>query len=150
MNGAIPPLPQYAFMAWCLVKAQGQLYLYGFCNFLWLKGVCVKRSWVGEYWSEGVFHVIQLQLYDRQHHSANHWNPTPPTHFWANSQVPSPRQFWADGSHSCCSHPSWVVQCSACWHTTGYVQTYGEVNKWLTLVYLLCYSKRFNLFSFEF
>jgi hypothetical protein len=28
MRGAIPPLPQYAFMAWCLVKAQGQLYLY--------------------------------------------------------------------------------------------------------------------------
>jgi hypothetical protein len=26
--GAIPPLPQYAFMAWCSVKAQGQLYLY--------------------------------------------------------------------------------------------------------------------------
>jgi hypothetical protein len=25
MTGAIPPLPQYAFMAWCLVKAQGQL-----------------------------------------------------------------------------------------------------------------------------
>jgi len=28
MNGAIPPLPQYAVMAWGLVKAQGQLYLY--------------------------------------------------------------------------------------------------------------------------
>jgi hypothetical protein len=28
MSGAIPPLPQYAFLAWCLVKAQGQLYLY--------------------------------------------------------------------------------------------------------------------------
>jgi hypothetical protein len=28
MSGAKPPLPQYAFMAWCLVKAQGQLYLY--------------------------------------------------------------------------------------------------------------------------
>jgi hypothetical protein len=28
MSGAIPPLPQYAFMARCLVKAQGQLYLY--------------------------------------------------------------------------------------------------------------------------
>jgi hypothetical protein len=27
MRGAIPPLPQYAFMAWCLVKAQGQLYI---------------------------------------------------------------------------------------------------------------------------
>jgi hypothetical protein len=28
MRGAILPLPQYAFMAWCSVKAQGQLYLY--------------------------------------------------------------------------------------------------------------------------
>jgi hypothetical protein len=28
MSGAIPPLPQYAFMAWCLEKAQGQLYIY--------------------------------------------------------------------------------------------------------------------------
>jgi hypothetical protein len=24
MSGTIPPLPQYAFMAWCSVKAQGQ------------------------------------------------------------------------------------------------------------------------------
>jgi len=28
MSGALPSLHQYAFMAWCLVKAQGQLYLY--------------------------------------------------------------------------------------------------------------------------
>jgi hypothetical protein len=28
MRGAIPPLPHYAFMAWCPVAAQGQLYLY--------------------------------------------------------------------------------------------------------------------------
>jgi hypothetical protein len=27
MSVAIPPLPQYAFIAWCSVKAQGQLYL---------------------------------------------------------------------------------------------------------------------------
>jgi len=27
-SGAIPPRPLYAFMAWCSVKAQGQLYLY--------------------------------------------------------------------------------------------------------------------------
>jgi hypothetical protein len=27
MSGARPPLPQYTFMAWCLVEAQGQLYL---------------------------------------------------------------------------------------------------------------------------
>jgi hypothetical protein len=28
MSGAIPPLPEYAFMAWFSVKAQGQLYLH--------------------------------------------------------------------------------------------------------------------------
>jgi hypothetical protein len=28
MIGAIPPLPQHAFMDWCVVKAQGKLYLY--------------------------------------------------------------------------------------------------------------------------
>jgi len=28
MSGAIPPLPQYAFVAWCLLKAQGELYTY--------------------------------------------------------------------------------------------------------------------------
>jgi len=27
MRGAILPLMQYAFMTWCSVKAQGQLYL---------------------------------------------------------------------------------------------------------------------------
>jgi hypothetical protein len=26
MSGGIPPLPRYAFMAWCSLKAQGQLY----------------------------------------------------------------------------------------------------------------------------
>jgi hypothetical protein len=28
MSGVILPLPQYAFMAWCSVKGQEQLYLY--------------------------------------------------------------------------------------------------------------------------
>jgi len=28
MSGAIHPLPRYAFMAWSLVKAQGELYIY--------------------------------------------------------------------------------------------------------------------------
>jgi hypothetical protein len=28
MSGAVPPLPQYAFMTWCSAKAQGQLYIY--------------------------------------------------------------------------------------------------------------------------
>jgi hypothetical protein len=30
MSGAILLLPQYAFMAWCLVKAQGELHLFTF------------------------------------------------------------------------------------------------------------------------
>jgi len=30
MSGAIPPLPQYAVLAWCSVKVQGQLYLFTF------------------------------------------------------------------------------------------------------------------------
>jgi hypothetical protein len=33
MCGAIPPLPQYAFMAWCSVKAQGQFYLLIFSEY---------------------------------------------------------------------------------------------------------------------
>jgi hypothetical protein len=41
MLGAIPPLTQYAFVAWCPVKAQGKLYLY-----LTLKG------WVDGRWNE--------------------------------------------------------------------------------------------------
>jgi len=28
MSGTILPLSKHAFMAWCSVKAQGQLYLY--------------------------------------------------------------------------------------------------------------------------
>jgi len=28
MRGAVPLLPQYAFMPWCSVKAQGPLYFY--------------------------------------------------------------------------------------------------------------------------
>jgi hypothetical protein len=28
MSGTIHPFPEYAFMAWCSVKAQGKLYLY--------------------------------------------------------------------------------------------------------------------------
>jgi hypothetical protein len=40
MRGAIPPLPLYAFMAWCLVKKkQGQLYLY-----LFLKALTALRG----------------------------------------------------------------------------------------------------------
>jgi hypothetical protein len=41
MNGAILPLPQYPFMAWCLVKAEEQLYnlLYTFSFLILVTGV---------------------------------------------------------------------------------------------------------------
>jgi len=32
MRGTTPSLPQYAFVVWCSVKAQGQLYLLRFTN----------------------------------------------------------------------------------------------------------------------
>jgi len=32
MRVAVPPLTQYAFMTWCSVKAQGQLYIFTFLN----------------------------------------------------------------------------------------------------------------------
>jgi hypothetical protein len=42
MRGAIPPFPQYAFMAWCSVKAQGKLYLFYFIN---TQRTCGKYFW---------------------------------------------------------------------------------------------------------
>jgi hypothetical protein len=45
MSGAIPPLPQYVFMEWCLVKAQGKLYLYlvGLPHLLYARSENVKK-----------------------------------------------------------------------------------------------------------
>jgi hypothetical protein len=42
MSGAIPTLPQYASMAWCSVKAQGQLYVSQLHN--------MQRHFVREVW----------------------------------------------------------------------------------------------------
>jgi len=36
MHGAVPLLPHYAFMAWWLVKAQGELYFYLYLYFTYL------------------------------------------------------------------------------------------------------------------
>jgi hypothetical protein len=41
MSGVIHPLPQYALMAWCLAKAQGQLYLI----FSFLGSTAQLRPW---------------------------------------------------------------------------------------------------------
>jgi len=40
MGGAVPPLAQYGFMAWCSVKAQGHLYLH---LLYWLQS---RRGWI--------------------------------------------------------------------------------------------------------
>jgi hypothetical protein len=44
MSGVIHHLPQYAFMAWCLVKAQGQLYLYLLLGGSEFHSVCMHFS----------------------------------------------------------------------------------------------------------
>jgi len=44
MRGAVPPLPQYAFNAWCLVKAQGQLYLFTFTSTLLYSSITMYRA----------------------------------------------------------------------------------------------------------
>jgi hypothetical protein len=48
MRGTIPPLLQFAFMAWCSVKAQRQLYLY-----LWNISVCIVTGKGGD--DQGLF-----------------------------------------------------------------------------------------------
>jgi len=53
MSGAIHPVPQYAFMAWCLVKkAQGQLYFFFtlyLCTYSLLKGVTFEVLHLSSY-----------------------------------------------------------------------------------------------------
>jgi hypothetical protein len=45
MGGAVPPLPQCAFMAWCLVKAQGlYLYLYLIFSNIFVSGIINTKA----------------------------------------------------------------------------------------------------------
>jgi hypothetical protein len=44
MSGALHALPPYAFMAWCLVKAQGQLYLYLYIDKMLRRIFVAKRD----------------------------------------------------------------------------------------------------------
>jgi len=44
MSGATPPLPQYDFIAWRLVKAQGQLYLFPYRYLVQLHGITIRRT----------------------------------------------------------------------------------------------------------
>jgi hypothetical protein len=51
MSGAIPPLPHYAFMAWCSVKVQGQLHLLVLCIVpsLLLAFSCLRKFCVNQW-----------------------------------------------------------------------------------------------------
>jgi hypothetical protein len=65
MRGAIPPLSQYAFMAWCSVKSQVQRYLYliiikreevgAACNTQWRNEKCMGNL-------KGTDHLEDLEV----------------------------------------------------------------------------------------
>jgi hypothetical protein len=61
MHGAIPPLPEYAFMAWCLVEAQGQLYLYLYAIVVWYVKFVSKYRTDKPSNSVGTFYTLKLQ-----------------------------------------------------------------------------------------
>jgi hypothetical protein len=53
MSVTVSPLPQYAFMAWCSVKAQGQLYLYLYLDPETLGHTLVILEWSLKKWAAG-------------------------------------------------------------------------------------------------
>jgi hypothetical protein len=63
MSEAISPLPQYAFMAWCLVKTQGQLYLLPLL-ILWRK-VLLEKLIVPQLVNK--FHALNPKVHYRVH-----------------------------------------------------------------------------------
>jgi hypothetical protein len=74
MSGAILPLPQYAFMAWCLFKAQGQLYLFYLLRlhererliFIRSAGVQKPRQYtmkIGALWASVLLWMVVFQQY---------------------------------------------------------------------------------------
>jgi hypothetical protein len=68
MIGAIPPLPQYVFMAWCSVKAQGWLYLSPFTNLQ--AALDVNPYWQVICMLSIMFGIVQFQTL----RAKNSWN----------------------------------------------------------------------------
>jgi hypothetical protein len=71
MSGAIPPIPQYAIMAWGSVKAQGEFYLFTFTfKFLITEWYETRRCFI----------AIIFQICARKRHqegprkSVKYWN----------------------------------------------------------------------------
>jgi len=66
MSGAIPPLTQYAFMAWCLAKAKGQLYLYLYhaMKAYWGSGGIARHIFdLGSIWRRAVYGARQRHAF---------------------------------------------------------------------------------------
>jgi hypothetical protein len=81
MSGAVPPLPQYAFMAWCSVKkAQGQLYLY---LYIYLYHIIIKLDHSLDHFKLS-FHPVQESL-----KRASEWSSPCWVQFW--------NLFWKSG-----------------------------------------------------
>jgi hypothetical protein len=72
MRGAIPPLPQYALMAWCSVKAQGLLLPSG-SGYVQSSSERWKDAYPDGFVSKSYFH---------------HWIPSPQFHVVRFSSVP--------------------------------------------------------------
>jgi hypothetical protein len=63
MRGAIPPLTQYAFMAWCSVKPEGKLNVYLLYNSYFSPRILIKaieRGWTRSTHKENPFRSINL------------------------------------------------------------------------------------------
>jgi hypothetical protein len=77
MRGALPPLPQYTFMAWCSVQSQGQLYLLHFTFLYYTVKVYIKFKAERCIAPEGEVYK-QHMCCERQFDIWAAWPPPPP------------------------------------------------------------------------
>jgi hypothetical protein len=80
MSGAISPLPQYAFMAWCSVKAQGQLYL--------LPYLYRQLPFIKNYPFKVILTFIKTQSFDDEHRKFTPSLPLPTFYITLRSNHP--------------------------------------------------------------
>jgi hypothetical protein len=92
MRGTIPPLPQYVFMAWCSVKAQGHLYPY----LLTLHFIVGMKGWLCTVKYKGLWWKGERQI----------WWCKIPTHVSVNRRIT--KFFSVDVWRNCI----WHTRCS--------------------------------------
>jgi hypothetical protein len=74
VSGAIPPLPQYAFMAWCSVKVEGQLYLDLYMLLCIRRAALPSSVTVGSHVELSILCVGGRGVHDVSSHSAFLWS----------------------------------------------------------------------------